>query len=425
LKPLAEKLRPESLSDFYGQEHILAKGSALRSMMEGGHLHSMIFWGPPGTGKTSLARMIACCCKANFLSISAVMSGVKDIRSVIESAEIAKSKNLQTVVFVDEVHRFNKSQQDAFLPHIESGLIYFIGATTENPAFEINNALLSRVHVYVLKSLTSEALLGIYQKALDFKNESDFTDIVFSGEARELLIDNADGDGRRLLQNLDLVLSSHTSGQIDCSVVKQLLSQRTIRNFDKNGTIFYDQISALHKSVRGSDPDAALYWFARLLDAGCDPNFIARRVCRMATEDVGNADPRALSLSIDCWEVWKRLGSPEGELAIAQAIVYCACAAKSNAVYSGLAMARKEVELNGSMSVPVHLQQNPIRSGRNSELAYRYDHDERGFSAGQTYFPEGLIDRCFYNPTENGLEGQIREKLVRLRVGRYKKESKI
>jgi putative ATPase len=418
LKPLAEELRPSSLKDFHGQEHILAKDSALRKAIEGGQLHSMILWGPPGTGKTSLARMIANHCSANFIALSAVMSGVKDIRSVIESAEAAELQNLRTAVFVDEVHRFNKAQQDAFLPHIESGLIYFIGATTENPAFEVNNALLSRVHVYLLKPLSSEALTGIFQKALDLKKES--SDIHISSDAREYLINHADGDARKLLQSFELVLHNYTNGQIDTEFVQESLAEKTIRNFDKNGTMFYDQISALHKAVRGSDPDAALYWYARLLDGGCDPNFIARRVCRMASEDIGNADPRALGLSIDCWDAWKRLGSPEGELAIAQAIVYCACAAKSNAVLIALAAARKEVENNGTMPVPIHLQQKPIHSGGDAKRDYRYDHDEQGFASGQKYFPDRfVVNRCFYNPTGRGLEGQIREKLLGLRADRY------
>ncbi|MGB1879697.1 MAG: replication-associated recombination protein A, partial [Gammaproteobacteria bacterium] len=330
--PLAERIRPSSLEEFAGQSHVLAPGQTLRRALEEGLLHSMVLWGPPGTGKTTLARMLSQRSQAEFVSLSAVLSGVKEIRAAVEQAELARADGRRTAVFVDEVHRFNKAQQDAFLPHIESGTIVFIGATTENPAFELNRALLSRVRIYALKALDTAEVRQVVDRALTALGGAG------TGRMKEALRDRlaraVDGDARRALNLLELAHDLAAGGEIDDAILEQAQAGVTMRQFDKGGDNFYDQISALHKSVRGSNPDAALYWFARMLDGGCDPNYVARRVVRIASEDVGNADPRALSLAMDAWEAWRRMGSPEGELAIAQALVYCACAPKSNAVYT-------------------------------------------------------------------------------------------
>ncbi len=412
-QPLAAKQRPRSLQHYVGQAHLLAPGKPLRAAIDGGQLHSMIFWGPPGTGKTTLARIAAEGANAVFLQLSAVLSGVKEIRAAVEQAREYRRQNRATVLFVDEVHRFNKSQQDAFLPYVEDGTVILIGATTENPSFELNNALLSRARVYKLRPLDEAALLSMLQRALP-----DVDDGLEAPHDSLLRIAAAsDGDGRRALNLLEIAADLAPDKHLDSTVLDEVL-QGSLRRFDKGGDDFYDQISALHKAVRGSAPDAALYWFCRMLDGGCDALYIARRVVRMASEDIGNADPRALTLSLEAWQVQERLGSPEGELAIAQAIVYLACAAKSNAVYNAYNAAREAVAGGASEEVPLHLRNAPTTLMKEMDHGadYRYAHDEEeAYAAGESYFPERLRDQRFYFPVERGLEARIREKLDYLR----------
>jgi len=415
-QPLAARMRPTGLDNYFGQEHLLAKGKPLREALDAGILHSMILWGPPGVGKTSLAKLIAALCDAHFISLSAVLSGVKEIRAAIDEAKQQAALGRQTILFIDEVHRFNKAQQDAFLPFVEDGTVIFIGATTENPSFELNNALLSRTRVYRLQSLTDDALLQIVQQAL--AKQGGAVSIALPQLAR--LVQAADGDARRALNLLELVLDMagmQNKNAVDVAVMDEVLSGH-VRRFDKGGDLFYEQISALHKAVRGSSPDAALYWYVRMLDGGCDPLYIARRVVRMATEDIGNADPRALQLALNAWDVQERLGSPEGELAIAQAVVYMACAAKSNAVYAAYNAARKDIADAPSYDVPLHLRNAPTSLMKSSGYGteYRYAHDEpMGYAAGENYFPEELKDKSYYHPVDRGLEKKIAEKLAYLR----------
>lgn len=411
IEPLAAKLRPKNLEEYVGQQHLLAPGKPLRAAIENNALHSMILWGPPGTGKTTLAKLIAANANARLETLSAVLAGVKDIRAVVERAKQALEINGQaTLLFVDEVHRFNKSQQDAFLPHVEDGTLTFIGATTENPSFELNNALLSRARVYVLKSLEENDLKQLIDRGVQA------LDVEIDDEARALIIHAADGDARQCLNILE-VANDFADKKITVAIVKQAVGD-TWRRFDKGGEAFYDQISALHKSIRGSAPDAALYWFARMVDGGVDPLYIARRLVRMASEDIGNADPRALDLALSAWEVQERLGSPEGELAIAQAIVYLASAAKSNAVYTAYSRAMQDAKGSGSLEVPLHLRNAPTKLMKelNYGKAYRYAHDEpNGYAAGENYFPEKMGQRNYYQPTDRGLEAKIKEKLAKLK----------
>lgn len=418
-QPLAARLRATSLDEYVGQEHVLAPGKPLREALEQGALHSMIFWGPPGVGKTTLARLLAKVTDAHFETISAVLSGVKEIRQAVEVAQQhAAQYGRRTILFVDEVHRFNKSQQDAFLPYVEDGTLIFIGATTENPSFELNNALLSRARVYVLKSLDEAAMRKLVSRALTDPKGLGDRHLSLPDEAFQILLAAADGDGRRLLNFLENAADlAEDGGEIGVELLQNLLGDSR-RRFDKGGEAFYDQISALHKSVRGSSPDGALYWYARMLDGGCDPLYIARRVVRMASEDIGNADPRALTLCLNAWDVQERLGSPEGELAVAQAIVYLACAPKSNAVYTAFKAAMRDAAEQGSQEVPLHLRNAPTKLMKQLGYGdeYRYAHDEPdAYAAGEDYFPENLQPRQYYDPVPRGLEQKIRDKLQHLR----------
>lgn len=418
-QPLAARLRANTLDEYVGQQHILAAGKPLRSALEQGALHSMIFWGPPGVGKTTLARLLAQVSDAHFITLSAVLSGVKEIREAVQEAKQQSAQyGRRTILFVDEVHRFNKGQQDAFLPYVEDGTFIFIGATTENPSFELNNALLSRARVYVLQSLDDAALQLLLNRALTDPRGLAEHQLSIAEDATELLIRAADGDGRRLLNLLENAADLLDDGDcIDVDLLGNILGD-SMRRFDKGGESFYDQISALHKSVRGSNPDAALYWYTRMLDGGCDPLYIARRVVRMASEDIGNADPRALTLCLSAWDVQERLGSPEGELAVAQAITYLACAPKSNAVYMAYKAARQDAQNFGSLEVPLHLRNAPTKLMRQLGYGdeYRYAHDEPdAYAAGEDYFPESLAPRSYYQPPARGLEIKIGEKLQHLK----------
>jgi len=421
--PLADRMRPASIEEFVGQSHLLGSGKPLRRAIESDRPHSMVLWGPPGTGKTTLARLIAARTGSHFISLSAVFAGVKDIRAAVDEARrLRDSAGRHTLLFVDEVHRFNKAQQDGFLPYVEDGTLTFIGATTENPSFELNKALLSRARVYVLKALQAADIRRLIDRALtDSERGLGVLDLDMPETLRDMLSAAADGDARRGLNLLELAadLAEPRNGRLTVteSIAQELIAGG-VRRFDKGGEVFYDQISALHKSVRGSSPDAALYWLARMLDGGCDPLYVARRVVRMASEDIGNADPRALEIALNAWDVEERLGSPEGDLAIAQAVVYLACAPKSNAVYTAFDAARDDVRTGGSLDVPTRLRNAPTRLMKDLGYgeSYRYAHNEpEGYAAGENYFPDELSGRRYYHPASRGLELKIAEKLAHLR----------
>lgn len=427
-RPLADRLRPATLDDFAGQAHLLAKGKPIRRAWDNRTIHSMILWGAPGTGKTTLARMLADNVDADFITLSAVLSGVKDIRAAVHRArKLRAEEQRRTVLFVDEVHRFNKAQQDAFLPHVEDGTLTFLGATTENPSFELNNALLSRARVYVLKPLDVETICRIIDHAVTSPVGLAARSVRLEEGARTLLAQTADGDARRALNFLEL--ATDLSERDDECVVTEAVVREVIgggwRRFDKGGEAFYDQISALHKSIRGSDPDASLYWFARMIDGGCDPVYLARRLVRIASEDIGNADPRGLQLALNAWDAYLRLGTPEGELALGQCVIYLACAAKSNAVYRAFNAAMDDARELGSLEVPPHLRNAPTRLMKQMGhgAGYRYAHDEPdGYAAGEHYFPEDMENKTYYRPVDRGLEQRIADKLAYL--NRRDRESK-
>jgi putative ATPase len=419
-EPLASRMRPDDLTGYFGQSHLLGENKPLRKVIEVGQLHSMIFWGPPGVGKTTLARLLASYANAEFLALSAVMDGVKEIRECVEQAKYHQQQGKVSLLFVDEVHRFNKSQQDAFLPFVENGTVIFIGATTENPSFELNSALLSRARVYKLRGLSALDIEALLDYSIKTDAELSNSGLIIDTLAKQLIAQVSDGDARKSLNLLEMAADLAKADDltiIDEDLVKEI-AQESVRRFDKGGDIFYEQISALHKSVRGSSPDGALYWFARMIDGGCDPLYIARRVVRMASEDIGNADPRALEISINAWQSFERLGSPEGELIIAHAISYLACAPKSNAVYNAFNQAMAYVKSTPSYDVPLHLRNAPTELMKTEEYGaeYRYAHDEpEGYAAGENYFPEEVSVESFYAPTDRGLEIKISEKLRHLK----------
>ncbi|MGV6852324.1 MAG: replication-associated recombination protein A [bacterium] len=424
-QPLAERMRPRELSEVVGQEHLTDTGRPLQQMVDSGQIHSLIFWGPPGTGKTTLARILADHADAELICLSAVLSGVADIRKAVASAKQWQSEGRQTVLFVDEVHRFNKSQQDAFLPHVEDGTLIFIGATTENPSFELNNALLSRVRVYVLNSVEQSLLCIVLKRAMQDKDRGlGNLNLTLDEDCYEYLAQQTDGDVRRALNTLEMAADLATGSKIKLEQIEQAFGAGW-RRFDKGGESFYDQISALHKSVRNSNPDAALYWLTRMLDGGCDPHYVARRLLRMASEDIGNADPRALQMAVSAWDSFDRLGSPEGELALAQAAVYLAIAPKSNAVYLAHKKVKKDVAQYASADVPLALRNAPTKLMKQLDYGkhYQYDPDvPGGFAASQQCFPDAMGEKEYYQPTQNGLEGQISTRLKELR--RLRKQAK-
>ena len=424
-QPLAARLRPVNLDEYVGQDHLFGKGKPLRKSIENGLVHSMILWGPPGVGKTTLARLLANYISARFITLSAVLSGVKDIRAAIDEAKHIKLKGQKTILFVDEVHRFNKSQQDAFLPYVEDGTVIFVGATTENPSFELNNALLSRARVYVLKSISQDVLVTLLRSAISDKERGlGELNVVADDEALSIIARAADGDARKALNLLEVscdLASSDSSANVAIILDRHILDQAlsgNIRQFDKGGDAFYEQISALHKAVRGSSPDGALYWFVRMIDGGCDPLYVARRVVRMASEDVGNADPKALEIALNAWDVQERLGHPEGQLAIAQAVMYMACAPKSNAVYVAFNQVKAEIQQSPSYDVPLHLRNAPTKlmkeQGYGGEYRYAHDYTD-AHAAGESYLPEEIHATQWYQPVSRGLEIKISEKMRYLR----------